>query len=522
MPEKKLGPVVMILLDGWGITLNNEANAITKARTPVFDNLITTYPTTVLKTHGMEIGDYFNEKPDIRSGYFCLGTGKRDDNILFRINNAIDNNHFFKNKTLLKAVDHTKYNNSKLHLIGLASEANIHSSFNHLQSLIKLAANNNIENLYLHLILDGVDSAPDSGIKFIEEVEKYIHKYQKGKIATISGRFYGMDRDNHWTRTSKFYNAIIRGEGRQTLSQQEAIKESYNKHIFDKELYPTVIVNREKHPLATIRENDSVIFFNIRGDRLKQIAKALTLPQWDKVNDHKYLKNTYFASLSLIDNNLPIETAFPRQEENNSLSSILGGNKIKQLKISGSEKFGLLTYYFNGCQHKPFNNESREIFSENLQKKEEINKQAISRLINAIKTENYGFILANFINLDRAATKYDIQEITKIIEALDSYFKKIITEIKNKNAVLIISSPFGKVEELYDLHTGNPSLENTYNNTPLIIAGNSFEGIAITEEVSVNELNLISPEFSLIDVAPTILKIMGIPIPKEMQGKSIL
>jgi 2,3-bisphosphoglycerate-independent phosphoglycerate mutase len=521
MKNKNLGPVVMVALDGWGIAPDNEANAITQAQTPIFDHLVATYPSTALRTSGDELGYHFHERPEARVGYFCLGTGGAYDSALFRINKAIDNKSFFQNKILLEAIEHVKINNSKLHLVGLASQANIHSSFDHLQALIKLAADSNVEELYLHLILDGIDSASDSGIKFVERVESYIKQYGGGVIATISGRFYALDRDNHWNRTAKFYNALIKGEGRQALSAKEAIKESYNKHIFDKELYPTVIFNKDR-PQTIVDKDDSVVFFNLRGDRLQQITKALSFPKWEKIPEHKYLKNSYLASLTEVSPELPIKTAFPAQENNTSLGGIFEDKKIKQYRISSPEKFGLLTYDFNGCRCEPFNNESREIISKEDPLTEEINKEVITRLLNIIKTGKHQFILANFANLDRAASKYDMSEMIKIIEAVDSCLGKIIGEIKNRNGALIITSPFGKIEEMYDLNTNAPLPENSYNNTPLIIAGNRFEGVAIEEEVSAGDLSLISSRFSLIDVAPTILNIMGIPKPGEMNGQAIL
>lgn len=514
-------PVVMLVLDGWGIAPDQEANALTQAQTPTFDHLVATYPATALKAYGEELGYYFEEKPDIRSNYFCLGTGGPDNKPLFRINSAIDDDSFFYNRPLLNALKHCRQNHSRLHIIGMASEANIHSSWEHLKSLIKMSVDNNIEHLYLHLILDGVDSAPNKGLELIKKVEKYLRQCQLGEIATISGRFYALDRDNHWNRTTKFYNALIKGVGRTALSASESIKESYDKHIFDKEFYPTIINDQSKE-MPTIKEDDSVIIANIRGDRWRQIVKALVLPGWDKIPEQKYLKNLYCASFTKIEEDLPIKTAFPARETNNSLASILDEKNYKQLKISGSEKFGLLTYDFNGRQKEPFANEDRELVSKDSLSFEVINPGVVSHLLNHIKNNNYHFILSNFVNLDRAAARYNFPEIIKIVEAADSYLKKIVETVKDQRGTLIITAGLGNIEELYDIHAHAPSSGNTYNNVPFIIMGKTYEGIAIEKEISTHDLGLISPRFNITNVAPTILKLMGLTPPKEMRGKPIL
>jgi 2,3-bisphosphoglycerate-independent phosphoglycerate mutase len=519
-PSKK--PIVLLMLDGWGVAESSEANIISNARTPTFDKLAGSFPATVLKTDGQEMGHLFNERPSLESGYYALGTGRPDYNNLFKISESIDNDSFLENKVLNEAVQNAVTNNSKIHLLGLASDANIHSSIDHVQQLLKLAKIKGIDQVFIHIILDGVDTRNDKGAEYIERIENYISKYNIGQIASISGRFYGLDRDNHWERTAKAYNAITKGEGRKALSPLEALKESYEKQIYDKEFFPTVITDKEGRPVATVNNNDSVILFNLRGDRWKQLVKSFTVPGLEKIPNRKFINNLFFVSFFSCGGNIPAKAAFLSSECPNTLTDILQDHKVKRLRLAPSEKYGLITYYFDGKKNANAKDscEQREVFTSEPGIAEH---QISDRIVNSILNEDNDVIIATLTNLDKTASHNSYNDNIKIIENIDSLLQKIYKEILNKNGVLFITSSAGCIESIYNLSTDDFKKEYSYNKVPFIAVGKDWEGKAIKNKEAVgDDLALIKPIYSLIDVSPTILKTLGIKKPSEMKGESIL
>jgi 2,3-bisphosphoglycerate-independent phosphoglycerate mutase len=513
-------PIVLLILDGWGVAEPSEANIIANARTPTLDKLISSFPATVLKTDGPEMGYLFNEKPSLEGGYQAIGTGWIDYNNLFRIDEAINNHTFLDNNILNEATQNVITNNSKLHLLGLASDANIHSSIDHIQQLLKLARKNNIKQVFIHIILDGVDTRGDKGMEYIKKVESYITEYNLGRIASISGRFYGLDRDNHWERTAKVYDAMTKGEGRHALSPSVALQESYNKQIYDKEFFPTVITDTKGSPLTTVDEGDSIILFNLREDRWRQLIKAFAVPGLEKIPNRKFLKNLYFAVFSSGREDIPIKTAFPNRTKTGALIDALNLRGINWLRLSPSEKYGLITYYFDGKRNIKGSSEQREVFTS---EKGIVEHQISDRIINSILNENHDFILAGLTNLDRIEDYSSYGDTIKIIEHIDNSLERLRKEILNKDGRLFITSSVGCIEDSYDSSLHSFNKEYSHNGVLFIAVGNDWEGKAIKNEETIgDDLSLIKPKYSLIDVAPTILKSLGVEKPKEMEGESIL
>lgn len=514
------GPVVVLFLDGWGVAPPGESNLLYQARTPVWDDLVSSYPATVLKTHGPDMGFYFNEKPDLETGYYIIGTSRPYNTNLNKINSAIEDNSFFQNKTLVQAIEHTKNNQSKLHFVGLASEANIHSSLDHLRSLLSLAKQNNVKEVYLHLILDGVDVPDGRGKDYIKQIQQYKEEFGIGKIASISGRYYAMDRDNHWERTAKAYHAITQGEGRKSLSPEGALEESYSKYIFDKEFFPTVITDEKGTPISTVESGDGVILFNTRGDRVRQLAQAFTLPGMEVISNRKVLEDLYFASFSECGYNTPVHVAFPTEETGPTLGGTLQKNNITQLRLASSEKYGHITFSLDGGKElSDPNREDRIISVEN----EIMLSYSSDEIISAIKEQKYRLIMCNFPTPDRETDQIPYKDIIKSIESIDASLERIYKETVNRNGVLILTSSIGKLESLFNPQTETYNTEYSNQEVPFLLVGNKWEGKTLQKkDVPGEDLSIITPKYSLLDITPTLLKLLGISKPKEMKGKSVL
>src|SRR3989338_6601104 len=342
-------PIVLIVLDGWGIATPYAGNAIGLADTPNIKSYLVKYPSTTLVASGEGVGLPWGESGNSEVGHLNLGLGRILYQSLPRINKAIADRSFYENKILLKAIEQVKNKKSKLHFISLVSNGCVHSSLEHLAALIDMARENEVNNFYVHAILDGRDTPFNSGSNFIKEVEKSLAG-SNGKIASLHGRFYAMDRDNHWDRTAKSYDAMVLGLGETNRSAEKAIEESYKKKIYDEEFMPTVITEAGE-PVAKISDNDAVIFLNYRPDRARQLTKAFVLPGFEKFKRDQYL-NIFFAGLVEYEASLPMAVVFPSEIIKNTLGEVLAQAGLKQLRIARSEKYAHVTYFFNGGQEK--------------------------------------------------------------------------------------------------------------------------------------------------------------------------
>ncbi|MFH1427522.1 MAG: 2,3-bisphosphoglycerate-independent phosphoglycerate mutase [Patescibacteria group bacterium] len=520
-------PVILLVLDGWGIAQPNSGNAISQANTPIYDALITKYPSMTLRASGEAVGLPWGEQGNSEVGHLNLGLGRIIYQELPKINKSISDNSFYKNEAFLKVIKKVKENNSKLHLLGLVSNGGVHSSIEHLQALLVLAREHKLKKVYIHAILDGRDTPYNNGITFIKEIIRYRSEYGIGEIATISGRFYAMDRDNRWERIRKAYSAMVDGEGEKTDDPVKAIENSYKKKVYDEEFVPTVIIKNNK-PVAKIEEGDGAIFFNFRADRARQMTKALTLPSFEKFSGWHYIKKLLFVCFTEYEKDLPVLVAFNQEEVKNTVGEIIAAAKLKQLRIAETEKYAHVTYFFNGGREEKSLGEEHALIPSpqvtSYDRKPEMSTIEITdKVILVINEELYDFILINFANPDMVGHTGNLQATIKAVEIVDKCLGKITNKVLEKNGLLIITADHGNAEGLFNMQTGMIDKEHSTTPVPLIIVGEQFEGKTIGfKNIPGNDLSLVEPQGLLSDVAPTILKIMGLKKPPEMTGRSLI
>ena len=427
-----------------------------------------------------------------------------------RITKSIENGDFFSNEELVKAMENCKKNNSKLHILGLVSDGGVHSHIRHLFGLLEMAKRRDIEEVYVHCFLDGRDTPPASAESYIQELEK-MRKKGVGKIATVAGRFYGMDRDKRWNRIQKAYNAIVFGEGNKSSQVINAIESSYQKEVFDEFVEPTVITNGEK-PVATIEDGDSVIFFNFRPDRAREITRAIVDKEFKEFETKKM--NTYFVCFTNYDETMPnVHIAFKKEMIKNTLGEIVSKNGGKQLRIAETEKYAHVTFFFNGGEEKQYEGEDRILVPspkvETYDMKPEMSAYEVTqKVVEAINSEKYNCIILNYANPDMVGHTGSLSAAIKAVEAVDECVGKVITAIESQKANLIITADHGNAEQMIDYKTGEPHTAHTTNLVPLIL-------ISERENVKLREGKLA-------DIAPTLLELMGLEKPKEMTGESLI
>ncbi len=517
-------PVVLIILDGWGVDAPSRGNAIDLAKKPNFDQLTKKYLTLVIQASGEAVGLPWGEMGNSEVGHSNIGTGKIIYQTLPQINKTIWSGDFFKNETLLKAIDHTRKNKSKLHLLGMISPGGVHSYIDHLYSLLDLAKREKLDQIYIHAILDGRDTKQNEALSIITRLEERLKAMGIGKIATVSGRYYAMDRDSHWERTEKAYIAMTQGiSEKKYKSAVTAIEDSYKKKIYDEYFVPSVIADDNGNPVAKIEDDDAVIFFNFREDRARQLTKSFVLYGFESFIRPRYLQNLFFASFTNYGGDSPTQVIFSFKKEVATLSELISQAGLKQLHIAETEKYAHVTYFFNYGNEKPYPNEkwilipSPRVATYDL--KPEMNAyQVANKVLEVIKKNEYDFILVNFANPDMVGHTGNLKASIKAIEVVDECMGNITKAVLIKGGVAIITADHGNAEELLNLVTGEIDKEHSINPVPLILAGKEWKK---TEEKAVNLAFLISSGV-LADIAPTILKIMKIKKPKEMTGISLI
>ncbi len=523
---KKNKSVILIILDGWGIAPPSQGNAIFLAKKPVFDKTLISYPVKVLQAAGEAVGLSWGEMGNSEVGHLNLGAGKIVYQDLPRINRTIVNGEFFKNSALLSALKHTRRYNSKLHLIALISNGNIHGSIEHLYATLELAKQNALSQVYIHAILDGRDTPFNSGLDFLSELEKRIKIVGLGKIASISGRYYAMDRDGHWERTEKVYLAMTEGlSPNYTSDSISALKESYQKNIFDEEFIPTVVVQSDNlskpMPVAKVSDNDAIIFLNFRADRARQLTKAFVLPGFENFKRPRLLQNLLFVTMVEYEVGLPVQVAFPPETVEYPLARVISEAGFTQLHIAETEKYAHVTFFFNGGKELPFLGEERILIpspriSSYDQMPEMSAKDISEKVIEAIRADKYNFIVVNFANPDMVGHTGNLEATIKAIEFLDHLLGEILVAVLEADGTAIITADHGNAEELINLRNGEIDKEHSLNPVPFILVGKNYELTELLKNVP--DLSTFTASGVLADVAPTILKIMGLSIPKEMTG----
>jgi 2,3-bisphosphoglycerate-independent phosphoglycerate mutase len=523
---KRPKPVVLAVLDGWGVIQPYSGNAISLANTPNLKEMTMKYPSMTLRASGEAVGLPWGEDGNSEVGHLNLGMGRILYQDLPRINKAISENTFYQNKVLLNAARHVKENKSKLHLLGLVSNGCVHASIEHLQALLVFAKDQGLEQAYIHALLDGRDTPFNSGLTYLKDLNRTIAEYGIGKIATLSGRFYAMDRDNHWDRIEKAFAAMSEGQGNFADDPLIAIEESYAKKIYDEEFIPTVL-RENGAPVATIGDNDAIIFFNYRPDRAREITKAFSLPSFDKFKK-KTIRNLYFACFTEYEKELPVEVVFPPEVIKDTLGEIIASAGLKQLRIAETEKYAHVTYFFNGGRETKSAGETHELVPSPAvpsydQKPEMSANEVTDKLTKAINDDLYDFILVNFANADMVGHTGNIPATSQACETVDKNIGRIVKTVLAKNGVVLITADHGNAEEKFNMQTGSISKEHTDNPVPFVVVGKEYEGRKIgTQDAIGGDLSLLQPQGILSDVAPTVLKIMGLEKPEEMTGRSLI
>lgn len=508
----------LIILDGFGIAPPHEGNAVFRAKKPNFDNLVRNFPHSVLTAAGEEVGLPVFEMGNSEVGHMNLGAGRVMYQELPKIDRAIFNKSFFKNQAFLAACEHAKKNNSKLHLIGLISENGVHAHSRHLFALLDLAKQQKLERVFIHAFLDGRDSPRDSAKDFIANVEKKVKKIKTGRISTMIGRFYAMDRDKNWDRIEKAYDVMTKGEGVQASAAKEIILNSYKNKVYDEEFAPTVL---DKDGL--ISDNDAVIFFNFRTDRAKQITHAFVDENFSGFS-RKKLQNLFFATMTEYDKNMPVEIAFPPAHVNNVLGEVISRAGLKQLRIAETEKYAHVTNFFNCQKKEPHLGEDRILIPSpkviSYAKKPEMSAiEVTEKIIPAINSKKYSLIVLNFANPDMVGHTGDIPATIHGIEVVDQCLGKIISAIFAQNGAAVICADHGNAEIMINLINGEIDKEHSTSPVPFIIAAPHLKKKTSSDNL---DLSVLAPAGVLSDVSPTILELLGLKQPQDMTARSLL
>lgn len=518
MEEKpnKLKSVILIILDGYGLAPASEGNAISLAHIPNLGNYWNNYPHGAIEACGEAVGLEKSETSGSETAHENIGAGRIVIQDSCRISKSIDDGSFFVNAALAGAIENLKKSkDASLHLMGLLSSSDSpHSKPKHLKALLELARRHGIKNVYLHLFTDGRDSPPKSAKKFLEELNEHMENIGVGKIATIGGRVYGMDRVKRWDRLLKAYDAMVLGKGETASNSFEAVDKAYEEGLSDEFILPTVIVDDKNQPVSLIKEGDSVIFFHLRSDRARQFTKLFTLEDFKEVKREKVLKNVFFVAFTDFGPDLPIRTAFPSMPIKNSLTVVLKG--LKQLYISEIEKFAHVTYFFNGGFADPIAGEARIVLQSdsvlNYKDNPKMSAEEVADvIINNVKFNVYNFIAVNFANLDMVGHSGSIPATIKAAEEIDLQVGKVIKEILEKDGSAILVGDHGNAEEMLDLKTGKTSTSHSKNPVPVILINKKWEGNPI-----------ILKNAMLRDIAPTIIDLFGREKPEEMTGESLI
>jgi len=524
---KRPKPLVLIVLDGWGIYQPYQGNAISRANLKTINNLILNYPSTTLMASGDSVGLPWSEEGNSEVGHLNLGLGRIMYQDLPRINKAINDGNFYNNEVLLEAFVHVNKNHSRLHFIGLVSDGCVHSSIDHLFALMIFAKKAKMNEFFIHAILDGRDTPYMAGLNFIKSLSRHIKKLGIGQIATIVGRFYAMDRNNNWDRTAKAYSAMTAGIGNICEDAALAIEQSYKKKIYDEEFVPTVIT-KNGVSVGNISDNDAVVFFNFRPDRGRQLTKTFVLPAFSKFVRGKFLSNLFFVTFTEYEKDLPLHIVFPSAENKNGLGEVIARAGLKQLRIAETEKYAHVTYFFNSGREEKSVGEDHILIPSptvsNYDFKPEMSAvEVTNRLLELIKDDKYDFILVNFANADMVGHTGNIEATITAVETVDRCVEKITENVLSKNGVVLITADHGNAEIMFNMQTGQIDKEHSSNPVPFIMIGKDYIGKTFGwQNAPTADLSLIQPQGIIADVAPTILKILGIKKPKEMTGVSLI
>lgn len=506
-------PTVLMILDGFGLNEKTEGNAVAQAATPNIDALMRDYPYVKGYASGLSVGLPDGQMGNSEVGHLNMGAGRIVYQELTRITKEIEDGDFFKNEALLDGIANVKKNNSDLHLYGLLSDGGVHSHNTHLYGLLELAKREGLERVYVHCFLDGRDTAPTSGKGFVEQLEAEMAKIGVGKIASISGRYYAMDRDNRWDRVEKAYRVLTEGAGETADSAVAAMDASYSKDVTDEFFVPTAITENGA-PVATIKDNDTVIFFNFRPDRAREITRTFCADDFDGFDRGERKKVTYIC-FTEYDVTIPNkEIAFKKVELKNTFGEYLAANGRTQARIAETEKYAHVTFFFNGGVEEPNEGEDRilvnspKVATYDLQP--EMSAPAVcDKLCEAIRSQKYDVIIINFANPDMVGHTGILEAAKKAVETVDACVGRAVEALKEVDGQMFLCADHGNAEQLVDYETGAPFTAHTINPVPFIL-------------INADPSYRLRENGCLADIIPTLIELMGMEQPEEMTGKSLL
>ncbi len=515
-------PLVLIVMDGWGINPRKDANAIALAQTPHINRIARIFPHTQLATSGPAVGLPEGQMGNSEVGHLNIGAGKRVLQEFTRVSAAIQDGTFFENPALLKAVAHVKRNRSKLHFCGLIGPGGVHAHQSHLYACLQLAARHEVEQVYIHAFTDGRDTSPFGGLEYMKELlaqAKELGKEHPAKVATISGRYYAMDRDNRWDRIAKTYFAMTRGEGRQATDPVAAIQRSYDEKVTDEFIVPVVLMEDDR-PVATVGPGDSVVYFNFRSDRGRELTKAFVLDWLPEQAKGKFergpkLEDLVFVTMTEYEAGLPVDVAFPADNVDLPLAKILSDRGMRQFHTAETEKYAHVTFFFNGGREAPFPGEDRllvpspKVATYDL-KPEMSAPEVTDEAVRRINSGEYDVIIMNYANADMVGHTAVLQAAIKAVEAVDAGVGRVVDAALARGGAALITADHGNAEQLIEYDTGKPHTSHTTNPVPFYFAVPQWSNARLRQDGI------------LADVAPTMLQLLQIPQPKEMTGRTLV
>ena len=525
-------PLILIILDGWGYRAETKANAIALARKPTYDRLLREYPNTLIHTSGPFVGLPEGQMGNSEVGHLNIGAGRIVHMDITRIDLMVQNGELFKHPVLLEAMKHARTGDRRLHLFGLVSDGGVHSQQEHLYALLKMAKQNGLERVFVHAFMDGRDTLPTNGAGYLEKLQQKMREYNCGKIATVNGRYYAMDRDRRWERISKAYNAMVFSDaeaGKQS-DPVAGMKESYNNGVTDEFVVPFVCTDSHGQALATIRDDDSCICFNFRADRVRQITRALTRNSGLNAQGGSDLagaadldatiprdcvpKNLHYVCMTQYDKNFSLPVVIPPESMANILANVMGGLNMRNLRVAETEKYAHVTYFFNGGVEQPFPGEDRVLVQSpkvaTYDLKPEMSASGIAdAVVKATEDGTFDVVIVNFANADMVGHSGKIEPTVKAVETVDSCLARIETAVRAKGGAILITADHGNAELMIDPATGGPHTAHTTNPVPFIVIAENAKQFTL------------KPNGSLRDISPTVLGMLGVDEPKEMTGADL-
>src|SRR5580765_6016066 len=525
-------PLILIILDGWGYSPKIEANAIALARKPTYDRLLREYPNTLIHTSGPFVGLPNGQMGNSEVGHLNIGAGRIVHMDITRIDLLIQNGDFFSDPTLVAAMKHARTGGRRLHLFGLVSDGGVHSQQAHLYALLKMAKQQGVDRVFVHAFMDGRDTLPTNGAGYLEQLQQKMRECNGGKIATVNGRYYAMDRDRRWERIAKAYNAMVfaDAEGGKCADPVQGMKDSYNKGVTDEFVIPFVCTDSRGQPLTTIRDEDSCICFNFRADRVRQITRALT--RNSGLNDkngsdlpgaadldatiarERVPKNLHYVCMTRYDKNVSLPVVMPAESMANILANVMGGLNMRNLRVAETEKYAHVTYFFNGGVEQPFPGEDRVLVQSpkvaTYDLKPDMSASGIAdAVVKATEDGTFDVVIVNFANADMVGHSGKIEPTVKAVETVDGCLSRIETAIRAKGGAMLITADHGNAEMMIDPATGGPHTAHTTNPVPFIVVSENAQQFTLR------------PDGSLQDISPTVLGMLGFEQPREMTGKDL-